>query len=57
MKTLLALALTVLALSANAGVGPDMAAGTDTKYFTILRFDTAQTKGYAPIWKADPDRK
>ena len=57
MKTLLALTLTILAFSASAGIGPDLSAGTDTRYFTKLRFDTAQKEGYAPIWKADPDRK
>src|ERR1044071_32081 len=58
MKTLLTLLLLdVLGLNVLAGVGPDLSAGTDTKYFTKLRFDTAQKAGYAPIWKSDPDRE
>jgi hypothetical protein len=57
MKLLLTLALAVLNLTVFAAVGPDLAAGTNVKYFTKLRFDTAQKQGYAPIWKADPDRK
>lgn len=56
MKANLALALMVLNLNAVAAVGPDLAAGTDIKYFTKLRFDTAQKQDYAPIWKSDPDR-
>ena len=58
MKTLLTLlVLGVLGLNVFAGVGPDLSAGTDTKYFTKLRFDTAQKAGFAPIWKSDPERK
>lgn len=59
MKKLLALALalTVLTLNVTAGVGPDLTAGTDTQFFTKLRFDTAQKAGYSPIWSTDPDRK
>jgi hypothetical protein len=57
MKTLLALALLLMTLTARAGVGPDLAAGTDRQYFTQLRYATAQKKDYPPAWKADPDRK
>ena len=58
MKTLFTLlVLGVLGLNVLAGVGPDLSAGTDVKYFTKLRFDTAQKSGFAPIWKSDPDRK
>ncbi len=53
----LMLALTVLALSAQAWVGPDLTAGTDTKYFTKLRFDTAQKEGFHPLWNVDRDRE
>jgi hypothetical protein len=51
------LLLGVLGLNAHGGVGPDLSAGANTKYFTKLRFDTAQTPGFTPIWKADPDRE
>jgi len=34
-----------------------LSAGTDIQYFTKLRFDTAQSQGDDPIWKADPERK
>jgi hypothetical protein len=58
MKTLLTLLVVgVLGLNVFAAVGPDLSAGTDTKYFTNLRFDTAQKAGFAPIWKSDPERK
>jgi len=58
MKTLLTLLLLGgLGLNVFAGVGPDLSAGTDTNYFTKLRFDTAQKAGFAPIWKANPERK
>ena len=58
MKTLLTLlVLGVLGLNVFAGVGPDLSTGTDTKYFTKLRLDTAQKAGFAPIWKSDPERK
>ncbi|SRR6266404_1444106 len=58
MKTLLAFfVFGVLGHNVLAGVGPDLSAGTDLKYFTRLRFDTAQKHGFAPIWKSDSDRK
>lgn len=57
MKTLLALALLLITLTARASIGPDLAAGTDRQYFTQLRYATAQKKDYPPAWKADPDRK
>ena len=57
MKALLALAFILIDLTVFAAVGPDLAAGTDIKYFTKLRFDTAQKQGYAPTWKSDADRK
>jgi hypothetical protein len=57
MKTLLTLALVGLTFQMFAATGPDLDAGTDTKYFTKLRFDTAQKPGYMSIWKSNPDRE
>src|SRR5437870_3230576 len=58
MKTFLVLLVFgIVDLNVLAGVGPDLSAGTDIKYFTKLRFDTAQKHGFAPIWKSDSDRK
>ncbi|MBN9690424.1 MAG: DUF4919 domain-containing protein [Verrucomicrobia bacterium] len=58
MKTLLTiLGLGMLGLNVLADVGPDLSAGTDTQYFTKLRFDTAQKGGFPPIWKSNPERR
>ncbi len=58
MKKFLALLfLGGLTLSLRAEVGPDLSAGTDTRYFTRLRLDTAQKAGFTSIWKAEPQRE
>jgi hypothetical protein len=58
MKTFLPFLLSVVInFTVAAALGPDLTAGTDLQYFTKLRFNTAQNQGYAPIWKAHPDRK
>src|SRR5688572_26349160 len=57
MKAFVALVFSILDLTVLAAVGPDLDPGTDIKYFTDLRFNTAQKEGYSSIWKSDPDRK
>jgi len=56
MKSYLAIALLTLGIHAQGAVGPDLSAGTDTNYYTRLRFDSAKKDGYTSIWTADPDR-